>query len=377
MRKVNSSDYNIYQDIPVEYINALYLKTPYREPIMRDFQNTLDIQKSIDRFMNGELKESQKLDDVEDFDPDELAQLIDMEEIEEPKEEKPQELDKNSFWYKSTLDTIEQSRKYRKGTTFKLDDGDKEYLQKNYPNYSFKVVDLKDIIERNNLDDLSHGMFGRRTDVWGEEPELYWYSKNKDNERYNPIRLNQDLSVKDGNHRLYALYNMGYSKAEVLVFDPNKLTEALLLEVSRRDLINKSKKGADYSPSNQGLGKNRWERKKWSRVANSTREFNSIDMNTFFKKDILIVNVPVQGETDNYIVKIKFSGVVAEIQKNVQANNNKLDYRIISQALSKVFNSGDVYEHCSCPDWTYRFNYWSTVQDFNSGKPENRPNRFT
>ena len=377
MRKVNSSDYNIYEDIPVRYINALYLKTPYVPFIMKDFQNTLDIDKSIDnydKYRKGELKES--VDDL-DFDADELAQLIDMEEIEEPKEEEPQEIDKNSYWYKSMLDTIEQSRKYRKGTTFKLDQEDKEYLQKNYPDYSFKVVDLKDVIERNHLDNPDHGMFGRRTFIWGEEPELYWYSQSKDNERINPIRLTQDLRIMDGNHRLYALYNMGYAKAEVLVYDSPKLTEALLLEVSRRDLINKSKRGKNYSKNNQALGRNRWERKKWSRVANTTKEFNSIDMNTFFKKDILIVNVPVQGETDNYIVKIKFSGVVAEIQKNVQANNNKLDYRIISQALSRVFNSGDVYINCNCMDFRTRFAHWSTVQGYNSGKPEDRPNRFT
>ena len=315
MRKVNSSDYNIYEDIPVKYINALYLRTPYVSFIMQDFQNTLDIDKSIDnydKYRKGELKESQELDDI-------------------------------------IRDTIEFERKYRKGETFKLPQDLKDKFIKDYPNYEFKVVRLEDVVKKNQLDNFEHGMYSRRTNVWGTNPELYQYMKHKESQ-FNPIRLSQDLRIIDGNHRIWALYNNGYTNAEVLVYKDSKLTEALLLEVSRRDLINKSKKGADYSPNNQGLGKNRWERKKWSRVANSTREFNSIDMNTFFKKDILIVNVPVQGETDNYIVKIKFSGVVAEIQKNVQANNNKLDYRIISQALSKVFNSGDVYEHCSCPD---------------------------
>lgn len=382
MRKVNSSDYNIYQDIEPKYINALYLQSPYVEPIMKDFQNTLDIQKSMDRFRNGELKEG--IDDL-DFDPDELAQLIDIYELEEPKlidieepeKEEPKEINKNSFWYKSMLDTIEQSRKYRRGVTFKLSDDDKEYLEKEFKDFSFKVVDLKDVIKINHLDDQNSGTFSRRQDMWGEEPELYWYSKDKDTNLNSPIRLRSNLKVIDGNHRLWALYNMGYSKAEVLVYDPDKLNEALLLEVSRRDLITKSKRGKEYSKNNQALGKNRWERKKWSRVANSTREFNSIDMNTFFKKDILIVNVPVNGETNNYIVKIKFSGVLKEIQKNVQANNNKLDYRTISQSLSRVFNNGDVYCNCNCPDWKFRMAHWSTVQGYNSGKPENRPNRFT
>ncbi len=329
---------------------------------------------------SNRIDEEVEFDDYEyDLDPDELTQLLDLKgledtELDEPTEQEPN--NKNSFWYKSMLDTIEQSRKFRRGVTLKLSDDDKEYLKKYYPDYTIKEVNLKDVIKRNKLDNPNHGMFSRRTSVWGEEPELYWYSKDKDNERINPIRLTQDLKIMDGNHRLWALYNMGYGKAEVLVYNSPKLTEALLLEVSRRDLINKSKNGREYSPKNQALGKNRWERKKWSRVASSTREFNSIDMNAFFKKDVLIVNVPVKGETDDYIVKIKFNGVLKELQKNVQANNNTLDYRTISQSLSRVFNNGDVYENCSCPDFKFRFNHWATVQGFNSGKPENRPNRF-
>ena len=374
-RKVNNSDYHIYQDVLPKYINAIYLQSNYRQEIMKDFQNTLDLQKSIDRFMKGELNES--IDDL-DFDPDELAQLIDIEEIDdlyEPDKDDDNSVDKNSDWYKSMLDTINQSRKFRKGTTFKLSQEDKEYLQKYYPDYSFKIVELKDVIEKNNLDNPEHGAFSRRTSIWGNEPELYWYSKDKDNERYNPIRLTNNLKVMDGNHRLWALYNMGYKNAEVLVKN-NSINESLLLEVSRRELINKSRKGADYSAQNQDKGKNRWERKKWSKVANTTKEFNSIDMNTFFKKDILIVNVPVKGETDNYIVKVKFEGVLEEIRKNVESNNNKLDYRTIAQSLSRVFNSENVYLNCSCPDYKFRFAYYGTKQGYNSGKPEDRPNRF-
>lgn len=150
-----------------------------------------------------------------------------------------------------------------------------------------------------------------------------------------------------------------------------------LLEATRQDLISKSRSGANYSQDNQMLGKNRWERKRHSRVATSTREYNSIDMNSFFKKDVLNVIVPVQGETDNYKVKIRFSGVLDEIQKVVKQNNNKLDYRTISQALSRVFNSDKVYVHCSCPDWQYRMAYFSTINDFNSGAPERRPSNET
>lgn len=62
IRKVNNSEYNVYSNIPKEYINAIYLKSPYRKEIMRDFNNTLDIDKSIERFRNGELDEALKVD---------------------------------------------------------------------------------------------------------------------------------------------------------------------------------------------------------------------------------------------------------------------------------------------------------------------------
>ena len=55
--KVNDHEYNVYRKIPSEYINAVYLQSPYRKEIMNDFKNTRDFNKSIERFKNGELKE--------------------------------------------------------------------------------------------------------------------------------------------------------------------------------------------------------------------------------------------------------------------------------------------------------------------------------
>ena len=127
------------------------------------------------------------------------------------------------------------------------------------------------------------------------------------------------------------------------------LNEELLLEKSRNELIRKSQKGANYK-TDQSKGKNRWERKKYSKVANFVREFNSIDMNTFFKKDILNVIIPVKGETDNYQVRIKFNGVLDELRRIVKLNDNILDYKSIMQALTRTFNEKDVYVWCSCPD---------------------------
>ena len=56
-RQVSDNNYNCWFDIKPEYINAIYLQTPYRTSIMKDFQNTRDINKSLERFKNGELTE--------------------------------------------------------------------------------------------------------------------------------------------------------------------------------------------------------------------------------------------------------------------------------------------------------------------------------
>lgn len=277
------------------------------------------------------------LDDV-DFENDPLLYLDDDEEFDLDKEQRNQ---------------ISRLRASNKGKVYYIPQDIKTLLNKEKQrygwlnNYDIKEVDLEKVIKDNGLDNPEHGMFSRRVDRWGEDPSLYYYNKGKEDWLYSPIRLTSDGRIVDGNHRLWALYNNGYSKAEVLVPKQSRINEQLLLEVSRRDLINKSKNGRAYK--DQSKGKNRWERKRLSQIAISVRDYNSIDMNAFFKKDILTIVVPVHGETDDYQVKIRFNGVVEELQNRVKSSNNKLDYRTISQALSLVFNSSDVYIHCSCP----------------------------
>ena len=78
-------------------------------------------------------------------------------------------------------------------------------------------------------------------------------------------------------------------------------------------------------------------------------------MNKFFKDDILEVKVPVQGETDQYTVSVRLAGIVNEIAKNIKNNQNKFEYRTVIQAITKVFNTGNVYVKCSCDDYKYRF----------------------
>lgn len=132
------------------------------------------------------------------------------------------------------------------------------------------------------------------------------------------------------------------------------LAELLKLdEATRTQLVAQSRNVGQYKDTSRG--RNRFERKKYSKVANSVKAFNQIDMNSVFKQDILKVSIPVVGETDEYTVTIKLEGVIAEIQKNIKNNGNKLEFKTVIQAITKVFNTSDVWVKCTCSDFKYRF----------------------
>jgi hypothetical protein len=40
-----------------------------------------------------------------------------------------------------------------------------------------------------------------------------------------------------------------------------------------------------------------------------------------------------------------------------------MEFRTIIQALTKVFNTTDVYVKCSCPDFKYRFAHWNIIKN--------------
>lgn len=120
----------------------------------------------------------------------------------------------------------------------------------------------------------------------------------------------------------------------------NKRIPQILIEDSRAKLIGQSKS------SQKGM--QRYNRRVKSRVANTVKQYNSIDMNKLFKEDILTVNINVNGETDDYIVRISFGGFSDLIQEEIKRGGDKLDLRTIIRALVKGFNQEDVYVHCSC-----------------------------
>ena len=89
-------------------------------------------------------------------------------------------------------------------------------------------------------------------------------------------------------------------------------------------------------------------------------------MNKLFKDGILDVNINVNGETDDYVVTIKFGGFLEELSKAVKTYDT-FNLRVVTKALIAAFNREDVYIHCSCPDFFFRFLYWATKNDITSG----------
>ncbi|MBO7078960.1 MAG: SWIM zinc finger family protein [Bacilli bacterium] len=137
----------------------------------------------------------------------------------------------------------------------------------------------------------------------------------------------------------------------------------MLFEDTRNQLINKSKSADLYKGVNTGRGKNRFERRVYSKIANQVKSYNEIDMNKLFKSDLLEVNIPVIGETDQYSVTLSFDGVIAEIARNIKSNHNKFEYRTVLQALTKIFNTTNIKVKCTCKDFKYRYQHQLIVNN--------------
>lgn len=130
-----------------------------------------------------------------------------------------------------------------------------------------------------------------------------------------------------------------------------------LLEKTRSKVIADSKHAANYAPSNQQFGRNRFERRRISSISKNTSAYNRIDFNTFFKKDILTFKIEVRGETNNYLVTIKLLHILQELQRILKDQNKEVENKDILIALQTVLENKDIYFHCTCPDWKYRMQF--------------------
>lgn len=122
------------------------------------------------------------------------------------------------------------------------------------------------------------------------------------------------------------------------------VSKKVLNEATRKDLLINSKAGKKYKYK-QG---NRWDAKKQISIANTVKDYNKIDMNTFWKKDILNLDIKVKGETDDYVVTVEFANILTRIKNKVVKNRNILTIKSIYDSLVEALNSSDVKIDCSC-----------------------------
>ena len=146
-----------------------------------------------------------------------------------------------------------------------------------------------------------------------------------------------------------------------------------LIEDKRTELVSQGKRGK----REKGDDKTRYEKRVKSRFASSTRNYNQINMNEFFKEDILTVGIEVHGETDDYIVTMKFNGILELLRNRLKQQGNVMDLRAMIRALLDAFNSENVYVNCSCPDYWYRMSYQGTVHKTKAGEPQLIPAPIT
>ena len=92
----------------------------------------------------------------------------------------------------------------------------------------------------------------------------------------------------------------------------SSLNESLITEATRAQLINQSKQTGQYK---DGSG-NRWTAKNNCKIANTVSDYNKIDMDTFFKKDIL---------------KFALPKIEAYVDKQPKFNNAKTKYNVNKQ----------------------------------------------
>jgi len=149
--------------------------------------------------------------------------------------------------------------------------------------------------------------------------------------------------------------------------------ETILLERERRSLIDQSK----TARKTKSYGTTRYRRRDKQHISSKPDMFNKVDMNKVFKENVLVLNIPVKGETNNYVVSVTFKGILDAILQEIKSNKYKLEYKCIYRAIINAINRQDIYINCTCPDFYYRFSYVATQGRYMAGAAQGIPAKIT
>lgn len=126
-----------------------------------------------------------------------------------------------------------------------------------------------------------------------------------------------------------------------------ELKESLLLEITRRQMLDKSKHQSQQS-------KARFKRRTRYQGNISLRD---ADFSRFYTDDLIVSTFNVKEYNDT----IAFQGILARIREMVERDSRHLlTQKTILSAVSKAVDDSDLLVSCSCPDAQYRFNYFQT-----------------
>lgn len=191
-------------------------------------------------------------------------------------------------------------------------------------------------------------------------------------------KYNFNLNVEGINIEIPGYKISIYNPREDSFLDYQSLNESINLnEATKNQMIIKSKSADSYSSKNQTKGKNRYERRIYSQMSSNRNQYNKIDMDALFKRDILTIGILVHGETDDYTVTMRFTGICKNIRDELsRKQKDKVNFKIISRALTKAFNNGQIQMNCTCKDAQYRQRYWQW-RNGNGTQYEPRPSNIT
>ena len=149
----------------------------------------------------------------------------------------------------------------------------------------------------------------------------------------------------------------------ILELNISKLNESHLFEVSRKDLVAKSRR----------QDRSRYQKRLNYQVSN----FRGVDLKELFENDYFVFNTPIK----DYVCTIAFPGVFTALKKVVKTTNgspDRINLQMVIRALRIAFDAtDDVKVNCTCGDWVYRFAYWATQNGYKYGPPEDRPSNIT
>lgn len=136
----------------------------------------------------------------------------------------------------------------------------------------------------------------------------------------------------------------------------------LLHEASRAQILNKSKRD----------GKVRMDRR--LKYKDRSREIQFV----FYNYLKLYGSLRFMVSVGNYTVRLEMRDFATKLRK-YKVNNSivKFDYKSMVKAVSWALDNTDLTIHCTCPDFKYRFAYWTTQLGTNAGDPEFRPSKIT